>query len=106
MNKKQLAAAAAKTAKVSTKEATAVLDAEIDEIKQAVDRDERVVLLGFGTFGTGHRAARVGVNPRTGGKMTVPETRVLTFKACKRNKKEWNDDQRPGAPGIRKEFFL
>ncbi len=36
---------------------------------------------GFGTFSTSHRQARLGVNPRTLAKITIPELRTSKFVA-------------------------
>ena len=40
-------------------------------------------LLGFGSFETKKRAARTGLNPRTGAAVEIPASTVPTFKAGK-----------------------
>lgn len=43
--------------------------------------DEKVALLGFGTFSVSERAAREGRNPQTGETMNIPAKKVVKFKA-------------------------
>ncbi|MBB5497571.1 nucleoid DNA-binding protein [Paraburkholderia sp. MM5384-R2] len=40
-------------------------------------------LIGFGTFSTGARAARVGRNPATGAEIQIPAARTVKFTAGK-----------------------
>lgn len=63
MNKKELIDAIAEKANVSKKEAGEVLDATLDVIKDAVAKDDKVQLIGFGTFEARKREAREGKNP-------------------------------------------
>ena len=48
---------------------------------EAVSKGEDVRLIGFGTFGTSERAARVGRNPHTGQEIQIPAGRVVRFSA-------------------------
>ena len=43
--------------------------------------EEAARLIGFGTFGTSERAARVGRNPHTGQEIQIPAGRVVRFSA-------------------------
>ena len=52
-------------------------------IEEALARGDKVQLVGFGTFETKERAARVGRNPRTGDEIKIPATVVPGFKAGK-----------------------
>ena len=45
--------------------------------------NEKVQLVGFGTFEVKERAARVGRNPQTGETINIQAARVPTFKAGK-----------------------
>ena len=56
-----------------------VLGTTIDCIIKAVSKGENVQLVGFGTFGSGKRAARMGRNPRTGGKSKFLLLRLLNL---------------------------
>ncbi len=47
----------------------------------AVVKDDKVSLVGFGTFEKAKRAARNGRNPQTGAVVKIPATSVPKFKA-------------------------
>ena len=90
MNKKELIDAIAEKANVSKKEAGEVLDATLDVIKDAVAKDDKVQLIGFGTFDVAERAAREGRNPRTGATMNIEASKAPRFKAGKALKDKIN----------------
>ena len=81
MNKKELIDAIAEKANISKKEAGEVLDATLDVIKEAVAKDDKVQLIGCGTFEARKREAREGKNPRTGEKSKIAAAKVPAFKA-------------------------
>ena len=82
MNKTQLIDAIQKElGPDATKKCAAdALNATLAAIPKAV-ATEKVQLVGFGTFETKERPARTGRNPRTGGTITIPACKVVTFKA-------------------------
>ena len=82
MRKPELAAVIAEKADLTKEKANQVLNAILDSITGALDKDT-VTLVGFGTFSVGERAARVGRNPQTGAEIQIPESTALTFKAGK-----------------------
>lgn len=65
------------------KEADAILSAAIETIIETVSSDEKVVVVGFGSFEARDRKAREGRNPKTGEKMSIPASRVPAFSAGK-----------------------
>lgn len=75
-------AIAAKT-DMSKKDAERVVDAMIEEITTQLQSGNEVAFTGFGTFSTSARAARQGVNPKTGEKIEIAATTVPKFKAGK-----------------------
>ncbi len=81
MNKTELIAAAAAAANVSKKDAAAVVDAAFAAITASLKKGEKVQLIGFGTFETRERAARMGKNPKTGEAIKIAATKVPAFKA-------------------------
>ena len=83
MNKAELIAAAAEKAELSKKDTEAAVNAIIDVITEALKKDEKVQLVGFGSFETRKRAARVGRNPKTSQAIKIPASKVPTFKAGK-----------------------
>lgn len=80
MNKTDLvnAIAAAGFTKADSKKA---LDATLNAIAGALKNNDKVALLGFGTFALAERPAREGVNPRTKEKLQIPAHKVVKFKA-------------------------
>jgi len=83
MNKGELVDKVAENANVTKKEADAVLTAALDAIMQAVSSNDKVTLVGFGSFEPRERKAREGRNPKTGEAMTIPATVVPAFSAGK-----------------------
>lgn len=67
----------------SKKATSDVVEAIIDEITKALVKGDKVAFTGFGTFQTSKRAARQGVNPKTGAKLQIPAMTVPKFKAGK-----------------------
>lgn len=83
MNKTELVAALAEKAEVSKKDAEKVLNAFVETVQDAVKADDKVQLVGFGTFESKVRAAREGKNPQTGAKIQIAACKVPAFKAGK-----------------------
>ena len=83
MNKTDLIAVAAESAGLTKKDTERVLNAALDAITASLIRGEKVQLSGFGTFEAKEREARVGRNPHTKETISIPATRVPTFKASK-----------------------
>ena len=73
-------AAATGESKAATGEA---IDAVIAAITAAVTKGDTVQLIGFGSFSTGARAARVGRNPVTGAEIQIPAAKAVKFTAGK-----------------------
>lgn len=86
MNKAELVELMAAKADTTQKVATALLNAFIDSITQAVADGEKVTLVGFGSFEARERKAREGRNPKTGEAMDIPATVVPAFSAGKQFK--------------------
>ena len=87
MNKGELVKSIAKKANMPLSKTEKMLSITIDSITQALKKGEKVLLVGFGTFGTRKRAARKGRNPQTGKEMKIPAKRVAYFKAGSKLKK-------------------
>lgn len=81
MNKTELIAAVAQQAELSKKDAEKALNAVIDVVKEALAKDDKVQLVGFGTFEVKTRAARTGINPRTKEKIEIAASKAPVFKA-------------------------
>jgi integration host factor subunit beta len=64
-----------------------------DEISDALAKDERVELRGFGAFSAKKRGARIGRNPRTGDSVAVAEKRTPFFKTGKELRNRLNQEK-------------
>ncbi|NJO40661.1 MAG: HU family DNA-binding protein [Cyanobacteria bacterium CRU_2_1] len=83
MNKGELVDKIAEKAGVTKKQADSILSAILDSVMEAVSSEDKVTLVGFGSFEARKRQAREGRNPKTGETMTIPETVVPVFSAGK-----------------------
>ena len=83
MNKAELVEKIANEADISKATADRVLSATIEQIIKAVTKGDDVQLIGFGTFKSGKRAARVGRNPATGAEIKIPAAKTAKFSAGK-----------------------
>lgn len=83
MNKTELVEHIATTADISKAAAGRALDAMVGAVKTTLKKNGSVVLVGFGTFTVGKRAARIGRNPRTGEEIKIKAAKVPKFKAGK-----------------------
>ena len=83
MNKTELIAAIADKTDLSKKDAEAAITAAIEAITEALSQQEKVQLVGFGSFEVKARAARVGRNPKTKEAIQIPASKVPAFKAGK-----------------------
>ena len=72
MNKTELINAVAEKAGLSKKNAEAAVNATLAAITESLKAEEKVQLVGFGSFEVKHRAERTGLNPRTGDSVTIP----------------------------------
>ena len=80
MNKTDLVNEIAAKAKLNKVDAKAALDAVLESIAQALSNDDKVQLIGFGTFSVMEKEARTGINPRTKEKIEIPARKVVKFK--------------------------
>jgi nucleoid DNA-binding protein len=59
------------------------VDGVTSVITDSLAREEKVTLVGSGTFQVMERKARRGVNPQTGERLDIPAKNVVRFKAGK-----------------------
>ena len=83
VNKSELIDVVAESADLPKAAAGRAIDAMIDAITESLKKEDPVVLVGFGSFATKHRAARTGRNPQTGAAIEIKAARVPSFKAGK-----------------------
>ena len=85
MNKAALVEAVQKSLgkETSRAEAERAVEAVVDGIKIGIKKDKNVQLIGFGTFKVAERAARMGINPKTGEKIKIKKSKTVKFSVGK-----------------------
>ena len=83
MNKQELISAAAEKTGFSKKDTEATVNAALETIVQALEENEKVQLVGFGSFEVKQRAARIGRNPKTKEAIELPASKAPVFKPSK-----------------------
>lgn len=84
MNKEQLIETVLSKCGFETKKMAAqAVEAVFDIITNSLSKGEEVAISGFGAFKVSDRAARQGVNPKTGEKIQIKATKAPKFKAGK-----------------------
>ena len=81
MNKSQLVDHVAKDTELTKADASRAIDSTIDHISRTLKKGEEVALTGFGKFSVVQRAARQGVNPRTGEPVKIKASKAPKFSA-------------------------
>lgn len=83
MTKGDLIAAMADKAGISKAAAEKSLNAFLECVEEALVKEGKLTLTGFGTFEVSERAERKGRNPRTGEEITIPACKVVKFRPGK-----------------------
>jgi DNA-binding protein HU-beta len=83
MNKQELIDAVASKAGTSKTAADETINAVFETISKTVAAGDTVQLIGFGSFGSGERAARTGRNPQTGETIKIAAAKTIKFTAGK-----------------------
>lgn len=83
MNKQDLIARIVKDTGVTKATAGKMLDSTVDFIGKTLKKGDTFAIVGFGTFKTSIRKARVARNPRTGAPIKIAKRRVPRFTAGK-----------------------
>ncbi|WP_176585913.1 HU family DNA-binding protein [Priestia megaterium] len=83
MNKTELVDAVATQAELSKQDAKKAVEALFETISNTLAKEEKIQLIGFGTFEVRERAARTGRDPQTGEEITIPASKVPVFKPGK-----------------------
>ncbi|AOH54807.1 MULTISPECIES: HU family DNA-binding protein [Bacillaceae] len=83
MNKTELVSSVAAQAELTKDDAKKVVDALFETITSTLAKEEKIQLVGFGTFEVRDRAARTGRNPQTGEEIQIAASKVPAFKAGK-----------------------
>ena len=90
MTRAELIVKVAEKSNIDRKSAERAVASTFEIIKGALIADEKVQVLGFGTFENRMRAARKGRNPRTGEEIEIEASKLPSFKAGKSLKEACN----------------
>ena len=83
MNKAELIAAMAAKTGETKKSAEESLNAFVSVVTDALQKGDKVQLVGFGSYEVKTRAARKGRNPQTKEELIIPASKAPVFKAGK-----------------------
>lgn len=82
-----------KVTELPRKESETIVETIFDSIIEAIRKNEKIEIRGFGSFRTRQRKGRIGRNPKTGEKVEVPAKRIPFFKPSKELKDFVNSDE-------------
>jgi len=115
MTKADLVEEVVRVTSVSKKHAEIIVNTVFSSIIDALRREDKIELRGFGSFRVRRRRPRQGRNPKTGDQVAVPEKRIPYFKPGKELKDLINADgsspagephvAEPSAAGVGGESF-
>ncbi|WP_085522369.1 HU family DNA-binding protein [Tuberibacillus sp. Marseille-P3662] len=80
MNKNEMVNNIADETGLAKKDVEAVVNGVLDEVADALSNNEKVQLVGFGTFEARERSSRKGRNPQTGEAIDIPASTVPAFR--------------------------
>jgi integration host factor subunit beta len=83
MTKAELVEEVARVSELTKKHSEVIVNTVFDSIIEALRKDEKIELRGFGSFRIRQRRSRQGRNPKTGDKVDVPAKRIPYFKPGK-----------------------
>ncbi|MGL5785276.1 MAG: HU family DNA-binding protein [Bacteroidales bacterium] len=84
MYKKELIECASIKADLPRNITEKALTAILETISESMEKEEPVVLIGFGKFFVSERKARKAINPMTKQVMEIPASKKIKFKASKK----------------------
>ncbi|ATZ21414.1 HU family DNA-binding protein [Mesoplasma tabanidae] len=90
MTKKDLINEIIANENISKVECESVVNSLFDLIIEELSSGNEVSIAGFGKFAISERAAREGINPSTGEKISISASKSAKFKAAKQLKEKLN----------------
>ena len=98
MTKADLVEEVVKVSNLSKRHAEIVVNTLFRSIIEALQKDDKIELRGFGSFRVRRRRSRQGRNPKTGDRVEVPSKRIPYFKPGKDLKDVINGAEEGGVP--------
>lgn len=80
MTRQELVNSVAAKAGLTKKDADAAVKAFTESVSEAMQKGEKLQLIGFGTFEVSERPAREGRNPKTGESLSIAASKSVKFK--------------------------
>lgn len=93
MTKAEFIAALVEKTNLAKTEVEAVYSAIFDTIADALSKQDKIAISGFGVFSTKVREERKGRNPSTGNEMIIPRAVVASFKVASQLKDKLNSEK-------------
>jgi integration host factor subunit beta len=90
MTKAELVEEVSKISELTKKHSEIIVNTVFQSIVDALHKDEKIELRGFGSFRIRQRRSRQGRNPKTGEKVHVPAKKIPYFKPGKELKEMIN----------------
>ncbi len=90
MTKAELIEKIATNAKLTKADAERALSTVLETISEGLKQEEKLTLVGFGSFVVESRKERQGRNPRTGESITIPASKAVKFRPSKQLKDSLN----------------
>ncbi len=83
MNKGELVASIADLGGMTKSQAEQALNTVLSNMANAMEKGEKVILSGFGSFRVVERAAQKGRNPQNGQSIVIPAHNVVKFRPAR-----------------------
>jgi integration host factor subunit beta len=93
MTKAELVDEVARNTQLTKRHAEVIVNTVFESIVDSLKDGEKIELRGFGSFRIRRRNSRVGRNPKTGARVSVPPKRIPYFKPGKQLKELLNQDE-------------
>ena len=88
MNKNELISELSEETAFSKKDISKMIASFTRVVERTLKKGEKVSIAGFGSYWVSRRPARIGINPATKERITLPAIRVPRFKPGKRLRDE------------------
>ena len=85
---------------LTKKECEVIVDTVFGNMKESLQRGEKIEIRGFGSFTVRVRRAKEGRNPKTGEEIGITPRKVVTFRPSQVFKRYVNDAQLDGNPAV------
>ena len=90
MNKAEIIDKIAEKTQLQKSDVEKVISSFFETVKHSLSEKQSVKLIGFGTFSSNERKARMGRNPQTGEQINIPSCHYPKFKPGKEFKEYLN----------------